>query len=197
MLTLLSYRSCSTPTSVRLIIVEHIPIPPNKPADAILPYFGVSNTASKMHAYITEAVRIMMMYGRSRSSFLPFLWVGLRDWETSSAWTRGKVGRPSLHCERLWLADILPTGPPPRHQVPRSEPSRALVPLYRAERSVLSQAVKQAAEHHEQIKMNQLLMSMGLEPNAPLHSLAHFPSLTARQAQRSGVSEVVLRRRWE
>jgi len=44
-----------------------------------------------MHVYIAEAVRIMMLYGRGQSSFIPLLWTGLRDWETSSAWTRGKV----------------------------------------------------------------------------------------------------------
>lgn len=45
--------------------------------------------------------------------------------------------------------------------------------------------------------MNQLLISMGLDPNATLHSLAHLPSLTARQARRSGVEEGELRKRWE
>ncbi|ORY37702.1 hypothetical protein BCR35DRAFT_336595 [Leucosporidium creatinivorum] len=44
-----------------------------------------------IHAYVVEAVRIMMTYGSSRKSFIPLLWAGLRDWEISSAWTRGKV----------------------------------------------------------------------------------------------------------
>lgn len=45
----------------------------------------------EVHAYVAEAVRIMMSYGSGRMSFVPLLWAGLRDWEASSAWTRGKV----------------------------------------------------------------------------------------------------------
>lgn len=55
-----------------------------------------------MHAYISEAVRIMMRYGTSHRSFVPLLWAGLRDWQTSSAWTRGKVSQsdPTGFCAR-------------------------------------------------------------------------------------------------
>jgi len=44
-----------------------------------------------MRRYIEEAVRWMMRGGSTRSNFIPLLWAGLRDWETSSAWTRGVV----------------------------------------------------------------------------------------------------------
>ncbi|ORY59030.1 hypothetical protein BCR35DRAFT_201549 [Leucosporidium creatinivorum] len=51
------------------------------------------------HAYVAEAKRIMMSYGSSRTGFIPLLWAGHRDWETSSAWTRGKVSGASCPVE--------------------------------------------------------------------------------------------------
>lgn len=42
-----------------------------------------------------------------------------------------------------------------------------------------------------------LLADIGLPVNQQLHSLAHLPSLTARQARRNGVSERELRARWD
>lgn len=56
--------------------------------------------AQRMYTYIAEAVRIMMAYGTSQRSFVLLLWVGLRDWETSSAWTRGKVTSLYFHSDR-------------------------------------------------------------------------------------------------
>ncbi|ORY59027.1 hypothetical protein BCR35DRAFT_335125 [Leucosporidium creatinivorum] len=47
--------------------------------------------SADMHAYISEAVRIMMSYVTSRRSFITLLYAGSRDWQTCSAWTRGKV----------------------------------------------------------------------------------------------------------
>lgn len=52
-------------------------------------------TAARMHDYISEAVSWMLHGGRGRNNFRPLLWVGLRDWETSSAWTRGVVSSNS------------------------------------------------------------------------------------------------------
>lgn len=47
--------------------------------------------AAEMHNYISEAVRWMMNGGTARNNFKPLLWAGLRDWDSSSAWTRGVV----------------------------------------------------------------------------------------------------------
>ncbi|ORY47573.1 hypothetical protein BCR35DRAFT_336155 [Leucosporidium creatinivorum] len=44
-----------------------------------------------MYRYVAEAVQWMMKGGGSHSNFQHLLWVGLRDWNTSSAWTRGVV----------------------------------------------------------------------------------------------------------
>lgn len=44
-----------------------------------------------MYTYISEMIRIMMSYGSSHKSFIPLLWAGKGDWESSSAWTRGRV----------------------------------------------------------------------------------------------------------
>jgi len=71
------------------------------PVDPTLPLAG-----REMHAYVAEAVRIMMRYGGSRSSFIPLLWAGLRDWEVCSAWTRGKV-RVGFAYEPLRFANEL------------------------------------------------------------------------------------------
>ncbi|ORY59018.1 hypothetical protein BCR35DRAFT_335118 [Leucosporidium creatinivorum] len=109
---------------------------------------------AEIHAYIAEAVRIMMRYGTSQRSFIPLLWAGLRDWETCSAWTRGKILLAARN--------------------------------YR-------EAVERGKAQHVKFKTNELLVSMGLEPN---HSLAHLPSLTARQTRRNGISECELRARW-
>lgn len=47
--------------------------------------------AALMHSYILETLGLMMHGGTSRNNFIPILWAGVRDWETSSAWTRGVV----------------------------------------------------------------------------------------------------------
>ncbi|ORY59022.1 hypothetical protein BCR35DRAFT_201266 [Leucosporidium creatinivorum] len=44
-----------------------------------------------MRPYISEAVRWMLSGGSIRQNFVPILWMGLRDWATSSAWTRGQT----------------------------------------------------------------------------------------------------------
>lgn len=44
--------------------------------------------AHAMHTCVAMAVKIMMEEGRN---FVLLLWLGQRDWETSSAFTRGKV----------------------------------------------------------------------------------------------------------
>jgi hypothetical protein len=149
-----------------------------------------------MKAYVADAVRLMLMYGRSRASFVPLLWLGLRDWETSSAWARGKVSWPSFHClpaqPTLFSQQVLLIAIKFREV----SPSVPWGSRRRAERFIFPQAVKQAAEHHQQIKVNELSISMGIDPNAALHRLAHVTSLTTRQARRSGVSEGELRARW-
>lgn len=48
--------------------------------------------ATMMYRYVEQAVNWMMTGGSSRNNFLPLLWAGARDWEISSAWTRGVVG---------------------------------------------------------------------------------------------------------
>ncbi|ORY59028.1 hypothetical protein BCR35DRAFT_335126 [Leucosporidium creatinivorum] len=118
------------------------------------------NISDLMHHYIEEAVGWMLKGGSTRNSFLPLLWVGLRDWSISSAWTRG------------------------------------VVLLYAKE---YKERVQAALHHHQQVQdqlMNRLLFDIGLHPDHQLHSLAHFPSLTARQVRRSGVSQRELRERW-
>ncbi|ORY47569.1 hypothetical protein BCR35DRAFT_336152 [Leucosporidium creatinivorum] len=49
------------------------------------------DVSAMMHRYIEEALQWMMRGGTARNNFQPLLWVGLRDWNTSSAWTRGVV----------------------------------------------------------------------------------------------------------
>ncbi|ORY59015.1 hypothetical protein BCR35DRAFT_335113 [Leucosporidium creatinivorum] len=127
---------------------------PHSPKMPFLRIMFDQTVSREMHSYVTEAVRIMLRYGNSHTSFIPLLWAGLRDWETSSAWTRGKV---------LLVARN-----------------------YR-------EAVERGKQQHAHQKTNELLASMGLEPS---HSLAHLPSLSARQARRNGISERELRARW-
>jgi hypothetical protein len=43
------------------------------------------NPANMMRHYIEEAVNWMIWGGKAHNNFIPLLWIGLRDWETSSA----------------------------------------------------------------------------------------------------------------
>lgn len=55
-----------------------------------------------------------------------------------------------------------------------------------------SQAVERSKRHHIETRLNEY-MAMNSQQS---HSLGYLPSLTARQARRSGVLEKKLRERW-
>ncbi|ORY59023.1 hypothetical protein BCR35DRAFT_355335 [Leucosporidium creatinivorum] len=110
------------------------------------------DAVNRMLPYIREAVQWMTSGGSNQRNFVPMLYLGFRDWETSSAWTRGET----LIAARAYKERV-------------------------------------AVAYLTHLLSQQPALVEGREE---AHSLAHAPSLTSRQAQRSGVSQSELRARW-
>lgn len=162
-----------------------------------------------MYHYLAEAVDWMMKGGSTRSNFIPLLWTSRRDWETCSAWTRGVVSSERRAFCFYEAQMFFPAGSTLRKEVQEGRHPPLLLPVRRfpgspnsCTRTSLSlQMVVEGHKHHQQARaqeMDNFLAELGLQPDQQLHSLAHFPSpsLTARQARRSAVTEQELRARW-